>query len=143
MKLQIVKLMSSTQLPTRGSFGSAGWDIYCPKDVILDKGLPTTIPLRFKIKIPEGYYATIVPRSSLGNKGIMISNSPGTIDSDYIGEWCCSLVYNGLSPSSYHIQKGDRIAQIILHKYETLEWEEVESLPRTSRGEGGFGSTGK
>lgn len=151
MKIQIKKLTPSIQLPKQGTKGSAGWDIYCPIDVTLTDGKPELIPLGFAAKIPDGYYATIIPRSSLGMKGVTIANSPGTIDSDYVGEWHCGLVFRNTSDSlpnrisawKHHILSGERIGQIIIKKYETIEWEEVESLPETNRGSGGFGSTGK
>ena len=144
MKIKIVKLIPSNQLPRRGSKEAAGWDVFCPRPVHLKRGDTVVLPLGFAAKIPDGYYASLVPRSSLGTKGITIPNAPATIDSDYTGQWHCGLVMHSSSKhEEYFIPEGHRICQIILHKYETIEWEEVDELPETERGEGGFGSTGK
>ena len=145
MKIKIKKLTPLSQLPRRGSKEAAGWDVYAPLDICLSRGRVQVIPLGFSAKIPDGYYATLVPRSSLGTKGITIPNSPATIDSDYVGEWHCGLIFHSTLGSSteYHIYKNERICQIILHKYETIEWEVVDELPTTERVLGGLGSTGR
>ena len=150
MKVAIKKLTRSTRLPERGTHGAAGWDLYAPDFISLKLKEPVLSPLGFAAAIPEGYYATIVPRSSLGMQGVMVANTPGTIDSDYRGEWHIALVYHGGPNNEYmtidptfEIFKGERVGQIILQKYETIEWVEVEGLSSTKRGEGGFGSTGK
>lgn len=93
------------------------------------------------MSIPEGYEAEIRPRSGLAHKfGITILNSPGTIDSDYRGEIKILLINLGKEP--YTIRKGDRIAQMVFKRVIKADWIEVEKLPQTGRGEGGFGSTG-
>ncbi len=145
MKIQIKRLTPLSLLPRRGSKEAAGWDVYAPFHIGLERGIIKVIPLGFSAKIPDGYYATLVPRSSLGTRGVTIPNSPATIDSDYTGEWHCGLIFHSSFGRSteYHIEKGERICQIILHKYETIEWEEVDELPTTDRGLGGLGSTGK
>jgi dUTP pyrophosphatase len=93
------------------------------------------------IELPIGYEAQVRPRSGLAfKKGITVLNSPGTVDADYRGEIGVILV--NLSNEAYTIENGERIAQLIIAKHERAEWMEVEVLTETSRGEGGFGSTG-
>ena len=95
-----------------------------------------------KIALPEGYEAQIRPRSGLAAKyGITVLNSPGTIDADYRGEIGVILV--NLSNTSFTIQPGDRIAQLVVAKFEQIDWLPMNELSDTKRGEGGFGSTGK
>lgn len=94
------------------------------------------------IALPEGTEAQVRPRSGLAAKhGVTVLNSPGTIDADYRGEVKVILV--NLSDTVFTVNPGDRIAQMVIARYEKAEWEECESLDETSRGEGGFGSTGK
>lgn len=95
-----------------------------------------------KIALPEGFEAQVRPRSGLAAKhGITVLNAPGTIDADYRGEIGVILV--NLSNDDFTIQPGERIAQLVLSKYQQFQWDVVEILPSSERGEGGFGSTGK
>lgn len=99
------------------------------------------IPTGLYMELPLGYEAQIRPRSGLAAKrGLTMLNSPGTIDSDYRGEIKCILV--NLSNESQTIEPGERIAQMVIARYEQVVWDAVESLSETTRGEGGFGSTG-
>ena len=99
------------------------------------------IPTGLFIEVPSGYKANVVPRSGLALKaGITVANSPGTIDEDYRGEIGVILINH--SNDNFIIKNGDRIAQLVLTKYEKIEFEEVNELSNTDRGEGGFGSTG-
>ena len=99
------------------------------------------IPTGLFIQLPEGYEAQVRPRSGLAAKhGITVTNSPGTIDADYRGEVCVLLV--NLSKDPFTIEPGERIAQMVIARHEHVEWEEVEQLDESSRGTGGFGSTG-
>ena len=99
-------------------------------------------PLGFATAIPEGYYFKVVPRSGLALwEGLSIVNSPGTIDSGYRNEWMAIIV--NLSNTDVTLKKGDRICQIILTKMIGYQFEEVNELPKSDRGQGGFGSTGK
>jgi len=100
-----------------------------------------TLRTGFGLQIPNGYYISVVPRSSYGKKRIMISNSPATIDSDYTGE--ISIMLYNTSMDFFSIKKGDRIAQMILLQYNKIEFDYVEQFDITSRGDGGFGSTGQ
>ncbi|MEY5042053.1 MAG: hypothetical protein RLZZ414_1612 [Bacteroidota bacterium] len=100
------------------------------------------VPTGIKIALPEGYEAQVRPRSGLALKnGVTVLNSPGTIDADYRGEIGVILV--NLSNENFVIKDGERIAQLVITKYEKVRFEEVEVLNETTRGEGGFGSTGK
>lgn len=100
------------------------------------------VPTGLYIELPEGYEAQIRPRSGLALKrGLTLLNSPGTIDSDYRGQIQCIVV--NLSTEPQTIEPGERIAQMVIARYEQIEWLEVEELTETQRGAGGFGSTGK
>ena len=130
-------------LPKYMSKGSAGMDLYANvhEDVMIRRGEIKLIPTGIKIALPDGYEAQIRPRSGLALKnGITLVNTPGTIDSDYRGEVKVILV--NLSNETFVIEPGERIAQIVVARHESVEWESVEVLDETSRGEGGFGSTG-
>ena len=142
MKVKIVN-KSNNELPNYATIGSAGMDLRAN----LPDGIVEMKPMERKmihtgiyIQLPEGYEAQIRPRSGLAIKnGISIINCVGTIDSDYIGEVCILLI--NLSDEKFIIKNGDRIAQMIINKYETCEWNIKEELEKTERGEGGFGST--
>lgn len=130
-------------LPTYATEGSAGMDICAAveEDVEIQPGDTVLIPTGFIIELPQGYEAQVRPRSGLAIKhSIGILNSPGTIDSDYRGEVKVILTNFGTKP--YSIRRGDRIAQMIVAKYERILWNEATSLAESVRGEGGFGHTG-
>ncbi len=130
-------------LPAYATEGSAGMDICAAveKDVEISPSETCLIPTGFIIELPEGHEAQVRPRSGLAIKhNIGILNSPGTIDSDYRGEVKIILTNFGKKP--YVIHRGDRIAQMIVTKYERVQWEEASSLAESGRGEGGFGHTG-
>ena len=100
------------------------------------------VPTGLSIALPEGYEAQVRPRSGLAlKKGITVLNSPGTIDADYRGEIGVILV--NLSDTDFVIEDGERIAQMVVARYEQVEWEAVETLSETERGEGGFGHSGR
>ena len=122
--------------------GIGDWiDLRAAKDVSLRGGEHTIIPLGVSMKLPEGYEAQVRPRSGLAAKhGITVTNAPGTIDADYRGEICVLLVNLGREP--FIINPGERIAQMVVARHERGEWEQVEALEESARGEGGFGSTG-
>jgi dUTP pyrophosphatase len=130
-------------LPVYATAGSAGMDICAAveKNIDLQPGETSLIPTGFILELPEGHEAQIRPRSGLAIKhSIGIMNSPGTIDSDYRGEVKIILTNFGKKP--FVIHRGDRIAQMIVTKYERVQWEEASSLADSKRGEGGFGHTG-
>ncbi|MGB0316372.1 MAG: dUTP diphosphatase [Flavobacteriaceae bacterium] len=135
---------SDFELPQYATPASAGVDLKAAiKEAITLAPLERSIiPTGLKIALPEGYEAQVRPRSGLAAKhGITVLNSPGTIDADYRGEIGVILV--NLSQTSFTIQPEERIAQLVVAKYEQIQWEETEELSQTNRGAGGFGSTGK
>lgn len=135
---------SNHRLPEYATALSAGMDLKAnvSEPYKLCAGERAIIPTGLFIELPEGYEAQVRPRSGLAAKyGITVLNAPGTIDADYRGEVGVILV--NLSKNDFMIQPGERIAQMVVAKYERVEWEEVSVLGETERGEGGFGSTGK
>ncbi len=142
MKVKIVN-KSGFQLPFYATELSAGMDLKASitQPVELDSLERAMVPTGIYIELPQGYEAQIRPRSGLAAKhGISVCNSPGTIDADYRGEIKVILV--NLSKEKFTINPGERIAQMVIAKFEKIEWEEVEVLSETDRGTGGFGSTG-
>jgi dUTP pyrophosphatase len=131
------------RLPEYATDGSAGMDLCAAveSDVRLLPLETKLIPTGFTIELPPGYEAQIRPRSGLALKHqVGIMNSPGTIDSDYRGEVKVLLTNFGKEP--YSVKRGDRIAQMVIHRFTRVDWEEVEKVNDTSRGAGGFGHTG-
>ena len=143
MKVQIFNA-SSELLPAYATVLAAGMDLRAHLDapITLAPLQRALVPTGFHIALPPGYEAQVRPRSGLAAKhGITVLNAPGTIDADYRGEVKVILV--NLSDTPFEIVPGERIAQMVVAKCEQVEWEEVDSLDETGRGEGGFGSTGK
>jgi dUTP pyrophosphatase len=143
MKVKIVN-RSGHALPAYETSDSAGMDLRAnlSEDVILQPGKRSLIPTGLFISLPRGFEAQIRPRSGLAFKhGITVLNSPGTIDADYRGEVCVLLINH--SDSAFTICNGERIAQMVIAKHERVVWEETATLDETTRGAGGFGSTGK
>lgn len=142
MQIKIIN-KSSHDLPNYETIASAGMDLRANiQEPITLKSLERTIvKTGLFIELPIGYEAQVRPRSGLAaKKGITVLNSPGTVDADYRGEIGVILV--NLSQEDFIIENGERIAQLIIAKHERAEWIEVQELTETSRGEGGFGSTG-
>lgn len=143
MKIKIIN-KSQHPAPKYQTEYSAGMDLYAnlEEEISLKSLERKLIPTGLFLEIPSGFEAQIRPRSGLAIKnGITVLNSPGTIDADYRGEIGVILV--NLSSEKFVIKNGDRIAQIVIAKYEKAEWQDVNSLNETQRGEGGFGSTSK
>lgn len=135
---------SGHPLPTHATAGSAGLDLRAALEepVTLEPLDRALIPTGLYFAIPAGYEVQIRPRSGLAMKhGITVLNTPGTIDSDYRGEIRVALI--NLSREPFTIEPGERICQMVLARYEQVEWVEVEQLDDTDRGEGGFGHTGR
>lgn len=141
--LLIKRLDPDLPLPARAHPGDAGLDLYAAQDVTLKPGERTAMPTGIAIALPHGYAAWVVPRSGLAAKhGISIVNAPGLIDAGYRGEVKVLLV--NLDPEeAVTLQRGERIAQLVVQKVEELAVDEVAELPDSSRGAGGFGSTGR
>jgi dUTP pyrophosphatase len=143
MKVKVVN-SSAFALPEYQTPLSAGLDIRAnlSESITLSPLERAMVPTGLFVELPEGYEMQIRPRSGLAAKhGITVLNSPGTIDADYRGEIKVILV--NLSNTPFTIEPGERIAQMIVARYEQVEWQAVESLSETERGTGGFGSTGK
>jgi dUTP pyrophosphatase len=128
-------------LPSYATPGAAGMDVVSAEELDLMPGQRHAVATGFKVEIPQGYEIQVRPRSGLALKhGISVPNTPGTIDSDYRGEVKVIIVNHGSEP--FPIRRGDRIAQLIPAAVTRGEFDEVEELEDTARGEGGFGSTG-
>ena len=144
MKLQVKLLDPNAKLPTYGSAGAAGADLYaCLQEAVtIAPGTTCPIPLGLSLEIPEGYAGLIYARSSLGTKrGLAPANKVGVIDSDYRGPVMVMLHNHGSVPQT--IEPGDRVAQLLITPVLTPQYEIAEELTDTDRGSGGFGSTGK
>ena len=142
MEVKIIN-KSRHRLPEYQTALSAGMDLKAntSEPIVLNPLQRELIPTGIYIQLPEGYEAQIRPRSGLAAKyGITVVNAPGTIDADYIGE--IKVILINLSNEKFVINPGERIAQMVISKYEKVEWNEVKELEKTDRGEGGFGSTG-
>jgi len=142
MKIPIIKLDKDLPTPHYKHDGDAGMDLYSSEDVIILPGEFKLVGTGLKMAIPYGFEAQIRPRSGLAAKhGVSIVNTPGTVDGGYRGEFMVILINHGKEP--FEIKRADRIAQMIVNKFEAVHLEEVEVLPDSSRAEGGLGSTGK
>lgn len=146
MKVLISRLKAESSdipLPEYKSLGSSGMDICADitDDIVIEPGGIVLVPTGLAIALPEGLECQVRTRSGLALKyGVFALNSPGTIDSDYRGEIKIILANFGKEP--FRIKRGDRIAQLVIARYERIEWLETNQLPETERGSGGFGSTG-
>jgi dUTP pyrophosphatase len=142
MKIKVIN-KSKHQLPAYATDCSAGMDLRAnlSEPITLSPMQRCLVPTGLYMAIPHGYEAQVRPRSGLAlKKGVTVLNSPGTIDADYRGEVCVILV--NLSAEPFVIEDGERIAQMVIARHEQAEWESVEVLDETERGDGGFGHTG-
>lgn len=142
IKVKVVNV-SNNALPEYATPQSAGMDLRAniTEKVELYPMERKLIPSGIKIQLPEGYEAQVRPRSGLALKhGVTVLNAPGTIDADYKGE--VGVILINLSNNIFFIEPNDRIAQLVIAKHETAEWEEVEALDESERGDGGFGHSG-
>ena len=143
MKIKVIN-KSANALPSYETIASAGMDLraHLDQSITLKPMERKLIPTGLSMELPAGYEAQIRPRSGLALKnGITLLNAPGTIDADYRGD--IGIILVNLSTDNFTVQPGDRIAQMVIAKYEQIQWEQVEDLSETERGAGGFGSTGK
>ena len=142
MIIEIHKLTDNAVIPKYAKEGDAGADLVSIEDVTLHPKQRILVATGLSMAIPMGYVGLIHPRSGLAfNKGLTVLNSPGTIDAGYRGEVKVLLI-NHSQYEPVTIQKGERIAQLIIQKVEFADFKEVDALSETERGEGGFGSTG-
>ena len=143
MRLKIRRLTADARLPdyAHGPGEDAGLDLRALEDVLLAPGVPAAVPTGLAIELPPGTEAQIRPRSGLAlYHAITLPNSPATIDPGYRGE--IRVILLNLGRQDYQVRKGDRIAQMVVARYETVEWEEAD-LNESGRGSGGFGSSGR
>ena len=144
VKILVKKFDKNIKLPAYKTSGSSGMDLmaYIKNKITINPGKTAMIPTGIAISIPKNYEIQIRPRSGLAaNKGISVLNTPGTIDSDYRGE--IKIILINLGQKSFDVKSGDRVAQIIVCPVSKAKFKEVKQLPKTTRGKGGFGSTGK
>ncbi len=128
-------------LPAYATAGAAGMDVMSAEDITIAPGARHAVATGFAVAIPYGYEIQVRPRSGLAYKhGITVPNTPGTIDSDYRGELKVLLINHGAQP--FTVERGDRVAQLVLAPVVQAAWSEVAELDVTERGAGGFGSTG-
>ena len=143
VKVLITRLDPSVPLPSYAKPGDAGADLTTRIDFTLKPGERLLVPTGIAIALPKGYVALVHPRSGLAIKnGVSLVNTPGTVDAAYRGELACILINHDLT-NEITFKKGDRIAQLVIQKVEEADFVEVDSLPGSDRGSGGFGSTGK
>ena len=141
MKVKIKKTHPNGKIPTYATDGSGAFDFYSAEDRIVFPQFPNAIRLGVAMEIPAGHVMLLFPRSSIGKKTwLRMANSVGVIDSDYRGT--IHALYDNIALSRQEIKQGDRIAQGMIIPISKVEFEEVEELSTTERGEGGFGSTG-
>ncbi|MET3960243.1 dUTP pyrophosphatase [Marmoricola sp. OAE513] len=142
LSIQITRLDPGLPLPAYAKQGDAGADLYAREDVTLQPGQRQLVPTGIALALPDGYVGLVHPRSGLAAKaGLSIVNAPGTVDAGYRGEIQVCLV--NLDPTTpIVLSRGDRIAQLVIQRFETADFVEVDTLPESARGTGGHGSTG-
>jgi dUTP pyrophosphatase len=141
MQANFTRLDPEVAIPTRGHIGDAAVDLQARNEVSLQPGERASVPTGLAVAIPEGYAGLVLPRSGHAlRSGVGVVNGPGLIDSGYRGEISVLLINHGSEPVTF--ARGERIAQLAVVPVVSVEWVEVESLEATSRGAGGFGSTG-
>jgi dUTP pyrophosphatase len=143
MQIRISRLRPEAQLPryAHGPDEDAGLDLHSIADIVLEPGRPVLVPTGLAIELPPGHEAQIRPRSGLALKhAITLPNAPATIDPGYRGE--IQVIMLNLGSAPYQIHAGDRIAQMVIARYERVEWVESD-LAESGRGSGGFGSSGR
>jgi len=142
MKIPLLKLDVDLPTPSHSHPGDAGTDLYSRIDTVLASGERQLVPTGIAVAVPDGYAGLVVPRSGLAARhGIGVVNAPGLLDSGYRGEINVILVNHGEEP--FKINRGDRIAQLVVTPIVVQEFVVVDELPDSVRGEGGFGSTGR
>jgi dUTP diphosphatase len=143
MEVLVQRLNAGVPLPARAHPGDAGLDLHAAEDVVLKPGERASVATGIAVAIPEGYAGFVVPRSGLAARhGVGLVNAPGTIDSGYRGEIRVLLI-NLDQSEMVELNRGERIAQLVVQRVEDATLREVDELPLSARGEGGFGSTGR
>jgi len=141
MKILVKKISADAKLPSYAHPGDSGMDLYSVEETVIEPGERKMIKTGIKIAIPKGFEAQVRPKSGIAaNNGVTVLNSPGTIDSGYRGE--VQVILANLGKEAFKVEKGKKIAQLVIAKVEEAEMEEVEELDETTRNDAGFGSTG-
>jgi dUTP pyrophosphatase len=142
VQISITRLDPQLPLPSYAHPGDAGADLHAARDLVLEPGERALVPTGIAMALPEGYVALVHPRSGLAARhGISIVNAPGTIDAGYRGEVQVCLV-NTDRTEPFAVRRGDRIAQLVVQRFESAAFVETDELPDSARGAGGYGSTG-
>jgi dUTP pyrophosphatase len=142
LQIQVLRLDPDLPVPTYAHPGDAGADLVAAVDVALAPGERALVPTGIALALPEGYVALVHPRSGLAARhGLSIVNSPGTIDAGYRGEIKVLLI-NHDPHQPIELRRGDRVAQLVIQRFERAGFVEVDALPESARGAGGYGSTG-
>ncbi|MCW2797795.1 dUTP diphosphatase [Nocardioides sp.] len=142
MEIQVVRLDPDLPLPAYAHPGDAGADLLAAVDVVLTPGERALVPTGVSIALPDGFVALVHPRSGLAARhGLSIVNTPGTVDAGYRGEIKVLLI-NHDPDEPIELRRGDRIAQLVIQRFERASFVEVSELPESPRGVGGYGSTG-
>lgn len=139
IKVGFKRLHTNAKVPTKTNNFAAGFDVYTPAKFHVEPGLPVVVGMGFSVEIPEGYCMRVIPRSGLASRGITIVNSPGLIDSDYRGE--LKVIFQSTT-GIFGFDIGDRVCQLTFEKVLPVEFEVVDEISETERGEGGLGSSG-
>jgi len=143
MTLPVQRLAATAKLPSRATPGDAGLDLYASETALLEPGARASVGTGIAVEIPENHAGLVLPRSGWAAKhGISLVNAPGLIDAGYRGE-VRVLLLNTDRDDAFEISEGDRIAQLLIVPFASLEPVEAESLAESERGDGGFGSTGR
>lgn len=140
MKVKIKKIVENAVVPSYAKHGDAGMDLTATSKTYDEHG-NVVYGTGIAVEIPKGYVGLVFPRSSICKTDLLLTNSVGVIDSGYRGEIMAKFAYVSMHNKKYHV--GDRIAQLIIMPYPTIEFEEVDELSETERGSGGYGSSGK
>ncbi len=143
LEVTIQRLSPEARIPAYAHDGDAGVDLYSTVDKVLRPGERALIPTGLKLAIPHGYEGQVRPKSGLALKhGLTVLNTPGTVDAPYRGE--VGVILINLDPKTpYEVKKGEKVAQMVFNKVEYASFTEAKELAETTRGAGGFGSTGR
>jgi len=141
MKLQVKKVHPDAKVPAYAHEGDSGMDLFSVEDAEIGPGETKVVKTGLQVSMPKGFEAQVRPKSGLAAKfGVTVLNTPGTVDSGYRGE--IMVILANFGKEAYNVEKGKKIAQMVIARVEEAKVEEVETLNETARNEGGFGSTG-
>jgi dUTP pyrophosphatase len=142
VRIPLLRLDDDLPIPAHSHPGDGGVDLYAREGCLLGAGERSAVPTGIAVAVPDGYAGFVTPRSGLAvNAGLSVVNGPGLIDAGYRGE--IKVVLINLSSEAFRVERGDRIAQLVVVPVATQEFDVVDTLPESGRGGGGFGSTGR